>query len=581
MLTYFPAIYPDELLYSVLARYHRHTGARSDAQTMEALFGRRTVVANIDLPGALNCLAERIPPGRALPVDRILDGLTLLPYYVAFQSSEMQAIVRAHMCQGQVDGLHLKLGLAAFRAGRVTRLRFCDACLEEMHERYGEGYWRRAHQLPGVLICASHGIALQESSVFLSGCRRHTFIAPDGTNCPPTARPLVSDVSLLPVLRRLARASAALLDGGSTARSPEAWTAHYRMWMGSVGLALSSRRMNLADLDHGLRRHFGAALSVCPGVMDGDRFAGDWPAALLHRRNKARHPLFHLLLQDFLAQLSPAPSPAPTPFGVGPWPCRNPLHRHVRPGCVTLKNVHPSRNHQVGVFACSCGYVYTRSYRAETKEVGPPRFQSFGPSLAPVLRRGLREHRSLRAIGRSLALDPVTVVRLAAAEGIATPWKLRSRDSSPSRQDRPIERLTRYRQVKPSQGTCQQCQRIDWPQRDRILAELVVRAAAQIRAKRPPVRVTPAGIERQLGARGWLEKRRAKLPLTTRRMQQLGESVESFQRRRVAWVSDQISDQGQAPVLWRVMRRSGLTAKHRPMIASVLAQKDLHSGRAS
>ena len=39
MLSFFPFPYPDELWYSVIARYHTHSGALSWQATMAALFG--------------------------------------------------------------------------------------------------------------------------------------------------------------------------------------------------------------------------------------------------------------------------------------------------------------------------------------------------------------------------------------------------------------------------------------------------------------------------------------------------------------------------------------------------------------
>lgn len=39
MLSFFPTPYPDELWYSVIARYHTHSGALSWQATMKALFG--------------------------------------------------------------------------------------------------------------------------------------------------------------------------------------------------------------------------------------------------------------------------------------------------------------------------------------------------------------------------------------------------------------------------------------------------------------------------------------------------------------------------------------------------------------
>lgn len=569
MLTYFPAIYPDELLYSVLARYHRHTGARSDAQTMESLFGRRRIVADIDLPGALDRLAERIPSGRALHVDRILDELTLLPYYIAFQPPDVQAEVRARLREGRVNGLHLKLGLAAFRTGRVTRLRFCRVCLEDMSVRHGEAYWRRVHQLPSVLACPDHGLALQESTVLLVGHSRHGYAIASDETCPLDAPRLVIGAALPDVLLRTARASAALLEDPEQARSSDEWTAHYRMWMETVGLAYSARRMNLVELDLGLRRHIGAALQAFPGVMDGDRFAGDWPAVLLHRHHRAMHPLFHLLLQDFLAQREPRKQP----FGSGLWSCRNPLHQHPEVGCVTIRDIHRNHGHDVGVFACTCGFVYTRSYLSETKHLGPPKFQVYGPLLVPAVRRFLREHQSLREIARRLKLDPKTVVWLTWVEGIRTSWTLR-RSAVPS-----VSRLRAVRQRTCSNRATRGCTahprstRVDWAQRDRMLVEQVSRAAVWIRACEPPVRASMAQIERQLGMRGWIAKRRTKLPLTTSCLAQMAEPLEAFQNRRVAWITDDMDREGMVLSPWRVMRRAGLTAKHLPMIEGVLTRR--------
>jgi len=574
MLTYFPAIYPDELLYSVLARYHRHTGARSDAQTMETLFGRRRVVADVDLLGALDRLAERIPPGRALHVDRILDELTLLPYYVAFQPPDVQAEARARLRQGRVDGLHLKLGLAAFRAGRVTRLRFCRACLEDMSARHGEAYWRRVHQLPSALVCPDHGTALKESTVLLVGHSRHGYAVPSNETCPQGAPSLVIGAVPPNVLLRITRASAALLEDQGPARSSDEWTAHYRAWMETAGLAYSARRMNLVELDLGLRRHMGAALQAFPGVMDGDRFAGDWPAVLLHRHHKAMHPLLHLLLQDFLAQREPR-KPL---FGSGPWPCRNPLHRHPKAGCVAIKDIHRNHGHDVGVFACTCGFVYTRSYRPDTKRLGPPKFQVYGPLLVPAVRRFLREHQSLREIARRLELDPKTVVRLTRTEGVSTSWTPR-RSAAPSAsrlraapQSTHSDRVIRGRTAHPGGA------RVDWTQRDRMLVEQVGRAAVRIRACRPPIRITAAQIERQLGVHGWIAKRYTKLPLTTSCLAQMAEPLGAFQRRRAVWIADEMVREGMVLSTWRVMRRAGLTAKHLPMIESVLTLRTRCSG---
>ena len=53
-------------------------------------------------------------------------------------------------------------------------LKFCPACFENDISRYGEAYWHRTHQIPGILVCLEHKTLLHESLVsfqdgYLSG----------------------------------------------------------------------------------------------------------------------------------------------------------------------------------------------------------------------------------------------------------------------------------------------------------------------------------------------------------------------------------------------------------------------------
>ncbi|OQS31315.1 hypothetical protein B0T40_22655 [Chromobacterium haemolyticum] len=122
MLAYFPQIYPDELLYSVLARYHRHTGSTSPKQTLDDLFGDRHVIARPDLPGHLELLVQRIPASRDLSRVRVIMELTLYPYFLAFADGVRRGYARQAMEARGTSGLYLKLGLAASRVPVVNVL---------------------------------------------------------------------------------------------------------------------------------------------------------------------------------------------------------------------------------------------------------------------------------------------------------------------------------------------------------------------------------------------------------------------------------------------------------------------------
>ncbi|PZQ31282.1 MAG: hypothetical protein DI562_05555 [Stenotrophomonas acidaminiphila] len=568
MLAYFPQIYPGELLYSVLARYHRHMGTPSPIQSMEALFGRRLIVASVDLPGYLQVLADRLPPNFGWTADRIIDELTLLPYYTAFQPPSVERLARKAMLRGQTDGLLMRLGMAAFRVGRVTRLQFCSSCLRQMQERHGEYYWRRDHQLPGVLVCPDHGCSLQTSTVAVTARGRHTHVAADRKTCRWNAPAKVRGTTAVQSasLQRLAQASRVLLELREPTRTRAEWTRYYRQGVQRAGLAYSVRRVDQQRLQQQFREHHRGALKLLPELMAGQSIRGDWLPAMVRKHRNAFHPFQHVLLQDFLDKQEEHASP----FGKGPWPCLNPLARHRGKPKISEVGVHRNHGHQVGVFACNCGYVYTRSYYEGSGTIGPPRFQAYGPMLAPVMGELIGQRHSLRAVAHRLELDPKTVVKLAGALGLATPWK--SRPEGKAKKRIPLRAIV-DQPIRKSRGNRDSvCLRFDWDELDKQVGRQVKRAAQEIRSQVPLVRVSTLQIERHCWNRGWLSKRAGKLPMAMQCLRDVVESVEQFQHRRLGWVIQEM-DQADEPLqVWRILRRSGLKATHADLVKLLLGR---------
>lgn len=561
MLAYFPTPYPGELLYSVLARFQRHVGMPGMMHTLDALFGNRKVIASFDLPGHLKALVDNIPVEHGITIDFIIDALTLYPYFTAFEPPALQARVRKAMHNGAIDGLHVRLGLAAFRVGRVSRLRFCIDCSRKMLEQYEELYWRRDHQLPSVLVCPEHGHPLQESSVLLTQCSRHEFIAASPDNCPSDAKPVftVSDPTILPHLQRLACSSARLLDELPPARTFAEWTSFYRRTMLEVGLARSARTMNQQQLRKAFRGFYGQVLEVLPSVIAEEKFAGEWLAAMVRKHRKANHPLYHLLFQDFLTQQESRLSP----FGQGPWPCRNPLaHHHDQ---LTIESITQHRNHgkTVGVFACSCGYVYTRCLDAVAGTLEPPRFLRYGPLLEPALRKLLDTGASLREIARRLQLEPKTVVFLAAKLGFSIPWKKRpsgicQTTTGKLKQPQVLDRELSSAPVEPKRARRERC---DWSEIDGEWLEMLKEIVPLVLTEMPPVRLTVSELERRIGRRGYFGKRKNRLPRTTQFLFLNTESVRAFQLRRIQWAIAELKKETEYPKAWQVLRKACIRSK--------------------
>lgn len=559
MLPSFPAIEEDELLYSVVARYHREAGWGGWSDTLEVLFGRRHVVANHELPGYVGVLAAGLAPGDPTATSRLIGGTTLLPYFAATSPAHLRDAAWRAAAQGSGSS-HLSLGLAASGVSRVDRLRFCLQCDVEGVAERGFRWWRRRHQLPGTLVCLRHRAPLRVSPIALSRLGRHEFLLADACSCPATCAPAF-DVGVdgrLEVLLALAQAEADVLDCGAV----DGGDLHPRL--AAAGLMRSPRKVDQQELLARARGFFGPAADLLPSALSS-RSLGNWMPKMVRAQRRSLHPLLHVAMEVFLDAQPVAPVIEPAaPFGPGPWPCRNPLADHFAREVVARVRTYRTKGSLVGRFECSCGYVYSRSLSGAVQ--GRPRYVRFGPLLKPALRRLVGEGASLRAAGRTLGIDPSTVIREAAALGISVPWH-NARSVRPTVITVPTV-PTGAQRPKLQSGPRRPLR--DWTSID---AEMLVRfrhAGDILRRQRPPVRITVAALERSaIGRRGWLSKRLGRLPLTAAFVAGAVETTAFFKERRATFVI--LSSQ--APVVpWRVMREAGLTGADMQMICSVVAR---------
>lgn len=293
MLPYLPPLYPDELLYSLIARTHLHLGSTSSKRTIEMFFGSRTVRASVALPTHLGALSCRLPPERTLSPASLLRDFTLYPYLTAFQPQDVRDEVAAALIRGNSDWINVRLGLAASRVRPSDALRFCPSCKTMMMRDQGELYWRRAHQLPGVLICPDHGIPLADSRTVPGLAGQHDFIAAEEANCPEVNRPPVwaEDQTCLDILFKVAQASRAILEHPPAARSLAAWGEYYHSCLRALGFAKGRNRIDQEHLRLAVRHMFEPVAPFLP--VDAE---GQWLEAMTRKHRKSFHPLQHVLM---------------------------------------------------------------------------------------------------------------------------------------------------------------------------------------------------------------------------------------------------------------------------------------------
>lgn len=166
MIAYFPSIYPDELLYSQLARYYTKSGYLAYTFAAEDLFQSKTVRPDIEFLNAYTPEALRMIT-RTMPMEDIVKHHTMFPYYGMFIPPERRRQAFDSLVN-MGTGYHNLLSIPKHK-DRVSRhLRYCPECVKDDHLKYGETYWHRVHQMVGVNICPIHHCHLIESDIVTS-----------------------------------------------------------------------------------------------------------------------------------------------------------------------------------------------------------------------------------------------------------------------------------------------------------------------------------------------------------------------------------------------------------------------------
>lgn len=561
-LPYVPVFYPDELEYSVVCRYHRHTGGFSYSETAWDLFGRDFVKASLSLPGGQDALAATLAPDGGLTGEDLVRRLTLHDYYAAFVPPDRAAAALACQRSGSI-GAGIVFGVSAFYIPEPKALKFCCECLVDMEAVRGEMWWRRAHQLPGMLVCPEHGSLLRESSVHFGRNGLNSLWGACRHHCPDDAPMTIGrqEPKVMAFLLDVARRSAALLESGRHEMSYQERRDDYKHRLLATGLMRSTKTLNVPAFV-ATARDFLAPI----GALLSDRLTTDigiesWAYDLLRRSERNSHPLLHILMEKLLDGLG-----ATDPFGKGPWFCRNPVLDHEGIPTITTVDRRRTRDFLTGVYECACGHSYVRRVLKDGS-LGEPRYRSFGASLDIALTRMVADGLSQRKISKALHLHPAAVSAAAHRLGLGVSWVRSRRTDGVGSSNAKVRgvRRSRARVVEP-QPRRHPGPRRDWTAEDANMLVRVEAAGVVVAAKIPFQRVCCSSIEKQLGIANWINARRGKLPRTSARIAEITETQKAFQERRIWNAIETLKATGRPVLPYMVLRKAAVRAVWLPSI---------------
>lgn len=548
-----PIPYPDELLYSVIARYHLRTNNESPKWTFREIYGTENVIPTIDLPSHLEAVARRSEL-QGMSADDWIDRHTFFPYYAPFLPKERANRLRTLMKSSDGSGIHALVGITASTIDRTNRLRFCPSCYEQDIQRYGEPYWHRIHQLPGVYLCHVHQRILHEITAPLSD--RH------GLTVLPISRHMFRSE---PIIESLPDKFIDHLFGIAVDiqmlvqldEPPALYDLRQKILprLAEQGYVTAGEHIRQQKLEEQLIRFYSPELLELleSNLTDRDY---SWLALSTRKVRWAIHPLRQLLLIRYLygsfGVFLNCSKDNRGPFGIGPWPCLNKAAEHYEKPVVTQCNITRCSNtgRPVGTFMCSCGFTYSRRGpdQLEKDKYYRGRIKSFGPVWIGKLEQCIQEGLSYRAVAKILGVDTNTVIKYAHTDIVETVKQSHERRSQKARRNlsSPVSRDA------PKI-------RVDWEKRDLELSWKVESACKSILSdlNSKPIRISVALIGKRIGKLSWLEKHGDKLPVTMRTMSNYLESVTQFQKRRVRWAAEQLT--GEWPLKrWKIEKLAGL-----------------------
>ncbi|MDF1688366.1 MAG: TnsD family Tn7-like transposition protein [Cycloclasticus sp.] len=599
-LSFFPSLLPDEPIYSLVARYHSELGYHSFKDTVTDLFGCRSLAANIELPSKLEVLSERLP-WKHLNAGDFIWMHTAVPYYAFFISQELQLRLIQAVKRNSPPSAPAVIGAMTQKIQSAAFLKYCEECVTNDREQFGNAYWHRVHQLPGLKVCPSHNVVLSTTEVSSKSSRlRYEFITLE-TALIKKRGPL-----RVPALKNNLHLSFALdsrwllehaKEGPDLSSIQAALQSRMRLfdWLSHGGSLRASTLRRVWDEQYPLRfrEEIGCGLEKVSDpiplirnlVIGGRSFVHPLIGIMIvHLLGLSAHKLSSLIDdQRYLSKVKPLN-----------YYCVNPLCPDVNTGRWVVEKV---STHDVkrSVITCTkCGMVYTQDELLSR----PPHIIERGhlwiSQLKALIGAGCY---SLREVSRQLGVDPATIKRFMAKDQILKtpnmheknepikthnhPLKIFNRQQWKSLKDEHLgASRTELRKMKPALWVWLKRHDAGWldanvPAKKRVFiggkkmdrAEedkqlclaLSEEAKTILNEESKLIKVTRTELARRLGKKDLFRKELIDgFPKTKKIAQELIETREQFAQRRVERCGEQFLQEGKIPERWELVRRAGL-----------------------
>lgn len=555
-MNFFPILYPDELLYSSVARFCMRSGNLRIIHNIEDLFSTRSCIAVLELPSKLYRLIENMPVNTNYTCEYFIYNHTLFPFYSAFIPKDRAEQIISSMKNEEGSVSYIRAGLVSTSIPLPQYFRFCPQCTNEDIEIYGESYWHRVHHLPGVIVCPKHKTPIYNSVALIRGGNRQRYTLASKDNCFVTEKVYYQD-DLLEKLCSLSFDVEELLNSRYGFRQQEWFRSQFRVKLIEKGYARMNNYIHHKKLKQDFMDYYGnefLKLIHCDIPGSGEC----WLSNIVRDNSRVTHPLRYLLVCRFLS--------------------------------ISLNDLF---NKGFDIPDTTIGYLDT------SKEAYQKIWEE---KLIELTKMNL----SIREIASILKSTPKTIRRHIDRLGIDPFWKdngggqfikqayketkrfFDKRDASrvkwlklhsdfPDKSSNQIRKgdeglyswLSRHDSEWLHENS--RCKKnitttIDWQKRDKELLIKIQRIVEEMRQNKPE-RICWTTIGSKLGISGWLAKRKNKLPGVKKFIESSQESIQEFQIRKLEWAVNELEIEGVMLTKWAILEKAGVKPRYINQIA--------------
>lgn len=589
MILKFPRPYPDENFYSWIARYHERSANYYAKTTVETVFNATHGCAIYGLPTGLMIFCSQLQPLIQYNPEQILQFHTSLPYYSSSFPKQRIKAAKAKMLGDFNAGTHAMLGMLATVVSDFRYLRYCSDCLNQDIQSFGEPYWHRVHQLPGVLLCPTHHKPVLNSQIDKQNIHAQLF-----ANAGEHAKPNLIQKHIEPCHRLIsvAEESAKLL---SHFRRPVSST-HYRSKLIKAGFNKGSL-IDQNKLAEAFSEFWPEAVLKSLGVPDDLKSQHSWLRFMTRRTRQGlqAHPLQHILLRLFLKDQKPLtkaslPLQEPRTFS-----CPNPFCTELDDSSAKLVRTHQYKESgpTYGVISCNCGFSF--SCDINTSDLYKGNVITYGDVWDKQFIEYVQQGHSIHKLEQLMSVSRPVIKRKALELNLKPSWLSRARPKKAKMsvvEKRAIEHkkiYNRYRKKHPSYSLKElrtkisatikflyryerewldqnrpppkktmMPERIDWKKRDQEYLEQVQSIVSELNSiPGKPQKITPFRISKILGQKNIFTKIPDKIPATMTYLTQAC-NKDNYITRTFTWAAERLRQKGQVLTRNNILRKAAI-----------------------